>query len=348
MNGLVKTTLSTLQKRFQFSSRDMGFVVSSYDTGSTLCILPITYMFATGHKPLVIGLSLLILAGGTLIYSLPHFLTEPYAITDITWNDTDKCDTEPCIYSTANAPDETWVYGFFVVGQFLNGIGAASIRSIGSVYIDENLSQTGAPIAIGYFMAMGQAVGPAFGFIAGGALLEFWVDGSDRKPTEITSELWIGNWWLGFTVAGVCTVVVGLLIAGLPRELKDASAKQYRRVGQHKVDHIEGTHDEKKGTMKYALKSTMVILTNYTFMCIVFAAAFEDGMISSVTTYYSKFLEESFDIPASTSSMTIGVSFIIAAVCAQLIGGFWAGKANPTVKQQLMFCGFSVFMALLR
>ena len=69
-------------------------------------------------------------------------------------------------------------YSFFVAGQALNGIGAAAVRSLGTVYIDENLSQKGSPMALGYFQTMGQALGPAVGFIGGGALLKLWIDGS--------------------------------------------------------------------------------------------------------------------------------------------------------------------------
>ena len=84
---------------------------------------------------------------------------------------------------------------FFLV---LNGIGAAALWTIGTVYIDENLSQKGAPMAIGYFEGTG-VLGPAVGFLGGGAILNLWVDGADKVPEGFTSndQLWLGNWWLG-------------------------------------------------------------------------------------------------------------------------------------------------------
>jgi hypothetical protein len=52
----------------------------------------------------------------------------------------------------------------------LNGIGAAALYTTGTVFIDENLSQKGAPMAIGYFEGT-SVLGPAIGFLGGGALL---------------------------------------------------------------------------------------------------------------------------------------------------------------------------------
>ena len=51
----------------------------------------------------------------------------------------------------------------------------------GCVYIDENMSAKGAPIALGTYEGMG-ILGPAFGFVIGGAFLGSWVDGKSELP----------------------------------------------------------------------------------------------------------------------------------------------------------------------
>ena len=60
VNGFVKITVSPLQKIFGLTSRDMGFVASSYDITSIIAVIPLTYFCGMGHKPLVIGLSLVL------------------------------------------------------------------------------------------------------------------------------------------------------------------------------------------------------------------------------------------------------------------------------------------------
>jgi len=111
------------------------------------------------------------------------------------------CLVEECSTDSGGLIDTNsnrFYYGFFIAGQALNGVGAAALWTIGTVMIDENLSQKGAPMAIGYFEGTG-VLGPAVGFLGGGALLNMWVDGSASMPDDITptDELWIGNWWLG-------------------------------------------------------------------------------------------------------------------------------------------------------
>ena len=188
VNGLIKITISPLQKRFRLTSRDMGFVASSYDITSLIAILPLTYLCSTGHKPLVIGVSFVLFGFGCLLYALPHFLDEPYS----NWvslggdevNVVGSCSSDDCTNSTSAVVGKSMYYGFFVAAQALNGIGASAVRTLGTVYIDENLSQKGSPMALGFFQTTGQSFGPAVGFIGGGALLKLWVDGS-RVATSL-------------------------------------------------------------------------------------------------------------------------------------------------------------------
>ena len=123
----------------------------------------------------------------------------------------------------------TFYYGFFIAGQALNGIGAQALWTLGAVYIDENFSQSGAPMALGLFEGMG-VLGPAVGFLLGGAFLAMWIDGGEA-PFEFTpdDELWIGNWWLGFMIGGILALMTGVLIAMLPPTLATAKENQKTR-----------------------------------------------------------------------------------------------------------------------
>ena len=51
---------------------------------------------------------------------------------------------------------------FFNLGQFLNGIGAAPLITLGTTLLDESVSKTSAPVYIGMFEAC-FVLGPAFG-----------------------------------------------------------------------------------------------------------------------------------------------------------------------------------------
>ena len=213
VHGLVNITISPLQKRFQLSSQEMGLVVSSYHIAAIVCILPVTYLGARAHKPLVVGTCFILVGIGSVVYSLPHFLNEPYADSFVTrlFNGSDLCPAASCdtiatrsVYGlTIDLSNKIFFYSFFIAGQVLNGMGSTALVSMGTVYIDENLSQTSAPIGIGLFEGIGK-LGPAVGYLLGGSFLNSFVDGSGSMPFSLTteSELWIGNWWLGFILGG--------------------------------------------------------------------------------------------------------------------------------------------------
>jgi uncharacterized membrane-anchored protein YhcB (DUF1043 family) len=62
-----------------------------------------------------------------------------------------------------------------------------------------------------------------------------WVDGDSNNVNDYVpdDELFIGNWWIGYIIGGVAGIVIGILIAFLPRELKTAAAKQVVRRQEH-------------------------------------------------------------------------------------------------------------------
>ena len=75
-------------------------------------------------------------------------------------------------------------------------------------------------------------------------------------------------------IGGVLGIVAGLLIAALPRELKDASEKQAARRQEHQKGQIAKT-TSKTGGIKDAHKSTWILLRNWPFIFIILAGGFE-------------------------------------------------------------------------
>ena len=118
-----------------------------------------------------------------------------------------------------------------------------------AVYIDENLSQRGAPFSLGLLEASG-VFGPAVGFLVAGMLLNFWVDGSVIPEGMTPSDkLWIGNWWLGFVIGGVCALIVGILICLLPARLVSADKAEKTRRQEFQSGQIQKTN-EKTGQLR--------------------------------------------------------------------------------------------------
>ena len=256
-------------------------------------MLLITLMCARLNKALVIGLSFMFLGVGSIVYSLPHFISDSYTemVEDIrgTTDSIDAsnvCPIEQSCNLTETHYNSNFYYGFFVAGQWLNGIGGQAIRTLGAVYIDENLSQKAAPFSLG-LLEGSRAFGPAVGFLLGGALLNLWVDGTAPEGMTPSDELWIGNWWIGFIIAGVCSLIVGLLICLLPEKLESAEKAQKTRRQEFQSGQVAKT-SEKTGTVKDIHKSVSILLRNIPFMAVILAGTVEMGLVAILATYGTK------------------------------------------------------------
>ena len=51
MNGFVGIVITSIEKRFDLTSKETGFIMSSYDIASVLCLIPVSYLGGMGHKP---------------------------------------------------------------------------------------------------------------------------------------------------------------------------------------------------------------------------------------------------------------------------------------------------------
>lgn len=350
VNGLVNVTLSPIQRRFQLSSSEMGMVASIYDIANVVLVLPVTFLCARQSKSLITGLSFTILGLGGIVYSLPHFLDDDYTSTlDISTSDGNgTChDSSQQCDAIAGINQNQFYYGFFLAGQALNGIGAAALWTLGTVYIDENLGQKGAPIAIGIFEGTG-VLGPAVGFLLGGGLLSTWVDGSANQPDGLdpSNALWVGNWWAGFLIGGVLGLLIGILIAGLPSTLKDSSEKQNQRVNEFQAGQMKKVTDE-TGSHGDFYRSFWMLCKNIPFMFLIFTGGFEAGFVSNISTYGTKYIEEVYSLDAGTAAIAIGAVAVLAGAVGQTVGGVWIGKTNPSVKKQLLFGTCSLFLSLI-
>lgn len=65
----------------------------------------------------------------------------------------------------------------FSVSQILIGAGTSSLYSLGPVFVDENVHPKSAPVYLSVWFAA-TMLGPGIGYMAGGALLSIFVDGT--------------------------------------------------------------------------------------------------------------------------------------------------------------------------
>ena len=149
VNGLVYVVTTTLERRFGLPSVRSGFISSSYDFSVMVIIIFVTYFGERSHKPYWLGVGAFIFAIGSAIFQFPHYTTPFYSfqsadfeLCDVSRNSTDECQL-------GSGSSLSHYFYVFVFAQFLHGLGAAPLYTLGVTYIDENVKPKMTSLYIG-------------------------------------------------------------------------------------------------------------------------------------------------------------------------------------------------------
>ena len=79
VQGMIFTNvvISSIEKRFGWDSTQSGVIAGSYDFGSLLAVIPVTYFGGQklASKPKYIGAGMFAISVGACIIASPHFIT---------------------------------------------------------------------------------------------------------------------------------------------------------------------------------------------------------------------------------------------------------------------------------
>ncbi|KAG5838559.1 hypothetical protein ANANG_G00224920 [Anguilla anguilla] len=220
--------------------------------------------------------------------------------------------TSPCQESSSSLSNYRFV---FMLGQFLHGMGATPLYTLGVTYLDENVKSSYAPVYIGIFYTAA-IVGPAAGYLLGGMFLNMYTE--IHLTTELTPEnpLWVGAWWIGFLVGGAAALVTALPILGYPRQLPGSQRYVAMRVSEaHQLkdgSQVTAADPQFGKTVKDMPRSVLLLLKNPTFIFLCFAGATEATLIAGMSTFGPKFLESQFSLSASEAATWFGYMVVPA------------------------------------
>lgn len=158
--GYTSSVITSIERQFRLSSSLSGLVISCYDIGTLVVVFSSYYGGKQGsHRPKWIAYSAYLMALGSLIFTIPHFISGHYHVTF-----TDEVDTIPTCNLTKPSYNETledldclkvkpvWhSLLFFFTAQVLIGIGSTTMITLGTTYIDDFIKRSEVSLFLGKF-----------------------------------------------------------------------------------------------------------------------------------------------------------------------------------------------------
>ncbi|XP_010189993.1 PREDICTED: solute carrier organic anion transporter family member 2B1-like, partial [Mesitornis unicolor] len=187
VSSYLKSSISTIERRYGLSSLTSGLLASFNEVGNTLLIVFISYFGSRVHRPRLIGCGAILVSLAGFLMALPHFITGPYefdkSVASMSSNTTDLCQPGPlesrgnlsaaaCTPHAAKENHEVLLVMF--IAQVLLGIGGVPIQPFGISYIDDFASERNSPLYLGILFSV-TVIGSGMTFMLGPAVLRFHV-----------------------------------------------------------------------------------------------------------------------------------------------------------------------------
>ncbi|XP_031417910.1 solute carrier organic anion transporter family member 3A1, partial [Clupea harengus] len=354
------SVLTTLERRFNLQSADVGVIASSFEIGNLVLILFVSYFGARAHRPRLIGCGGIVMALGALLSALPEFLANQYEYKpgdpwsgsalgrDVCSNASrnDRLEQELC----GNRANTNMMYLLLIGAQVLLGIGATPVQPLGVSYIDDHVKKKDSSLYIGILFST-LVFGPACGFILGSVCTKFYVDALfiDTSKLDITADdpRWIGAWWGGFLLCGALLFFSSLFMFGFPQSLtthegeargesEQAMLPPSQDYDGHKPSNGVAGHPDNSNSpsccqqLRVIPKVTKHLLSNPVFTCIILAACMEIGVVAGFAAFLGKYLEQQFNLTTSSANQLLGMTAIPCACLGIFLGGLLVKKLNLT------------------
>lgn len=331
VGGISSAVLTTIEKRFQFTSRETGFIAASNDISAILLTFIASYCGGYGNKSKWLGYGALITGVGCFIHALPHFIIGRYqpeadhgASTGQrqlfchvnTTNTTSDLEGSQCLSKYA----KNWYYlMIFSVAQMVMGAGTSPLYSLAPAYIDENVHPKSCPVYFGVFFAAA-IVGPGLGFLVAGAMLTTYVDLEMPKGFHITprDSRWIGAWWLGYVMVGSLLVLTSVALSGFPRQLPGAKERREQLLKERAIPLKDQNVME---NLKSIIPATKQLLKNPVFVFNALALSATTFGSAGVGPFLVKFLYLKFNLSLAIAGLAVGIAVAPGAGGGVFLGG---------------------------
>ena len=311
--GLTSTVISTLERRYSFSSTAAGLIASTFDITVTLVVIFVSYFGGRGHRARWLGTGCVIQGIGCLVFASPQFIfintDEPtsverhFQVCLPERNDTIKCTSSNNI-----------AYGIFILAQILIGIGASPLFNVGVSYLDELVHPKFISLHLAVIYLL-QVIGPAIGFGIGGGLLSIYIDPWVKNNLPQTSSGYLGAWWIGFILAGILSLLISIPFFMYPRQL--SNAEEVAKAREKEMSNKGEIMPDPSAPIKEIITDFFIqlkrLLTNVTFLLIMASITVVAVSTQGLVTFGPLYIEKQFFIPASSANLILGATAALSA-----------------------------------
>ncbi|XP_054749389.2 solute carrier organic anion transporter family member 4A1-like [Lytechinus pictus] len=350
--GLVYVNLTTLEKRFAFNSVQSSWISSSYDFCNLVAAVFVTYFGEKGHRPLWVGISSVLFSIGSIIFSMPHFISPNYVyhetMSDLCGlsNQTNLCDGE----AIHESDDERFhLYApFFVIGQFLHGIGSACLYTLGVAYIDENVPTRHFGAYMGVYQGI-CVIGPSLGYALGGVFLSIYGDlnvDTDTLTIDKTNPLWVGAWWIGFIMNGVLLFIFSIIYMGFPKSLPGGSVIMRDRQFETQKDCEFTGKDGAVNQTKDLPRAVWNLVTNLPFMFMSMTVVFQFFLLATLAVFGPKYIESQLSMSPNEAAYSMGILSVSGGLSGALIGGLLVNRLDLKFSGLMKLCAVCAFLSM--
>ncbi|XP_038624490.1 solute carrier organic anion transporter family member 2B1 isoform X1 [Tachyglossus aculeatus] len=366
VSGYMKSSVSTIERRFGLTSQLSGLLASFNEVGNTLLIVFVSYFGSRVHRPRLIGCGAALVSLAALLLGLPHFVAKPYrydrsmTVAPNNSHGAHLCPDQESLEAAGNASctphtedRQGLILACMFLGQALLGIGTVPIQPFGISYIDDFARSNDSPLFLGFLYAA-TFLGPAVAYTLGAFMLSFYVD-IDRMPPEgvdltLTDPRWVGAWWLGFLISASIVALSAIPYFFFPREMPQEEPAGGPRPSPWLING-DAKIDSKQDLMETSSKQNpsgnlsvvqfikvfpevlLRILRHPIFLLVVLGQVCLSATVAGVGTFLPKFLERQFSISASLANMFIGGLSIPSAVVGIVAGGALVKGLRLNLKQ---------------
>lgn len=365
--GYLNSVITTIEKRFEIGSSVSGMIAASYELGSLVSVIFVSYLGSNRHIPKWIGIGVLLMGIGSLLFALPHVIAPKYTMqSGMSDNMTDEnickgsnkqamfSNIEKCIDENSG----NWIYVLLlIVAQILIGTGGTPILTLGITYVDNHVAKEKSPAYLAFIHASG-ALGPVLGYALGALLLQYYVD----SFTYIVSispghPQWIGAWWGGFIICGLLLLLLAFPFLCFPRVLLQEKRQLLETKSKMQLlsDESEQVDVNYGKTIKEIPHSILKLLRNPVYALLLPAICCEIAIVSGFVVFLPKYIETQFGTSTSVANLFTGGIGIPGAVIGILMGGYLLKRFQLKPKGAIQFvlglnclavCGFVIFFFL--